>query len=148
MFLKLIHKVSIIFKKRLNLGDTVLQIGANDTITYNGTEYTSNSSGLQYVQTDWKHIPGFTIKTGASYALTKNSNAFINMGYLSRTPQFSNVIDNNSNTFFKEIVNEMILALEGGFNFSNRSFGINLNGYVTNWKNKPFPYGVSVPTEH
>lgn len=132
-------------KRELSLGDTVLQIGANDTINYNGIEYNSNSSGLEYVQTDWKHIPGFTIKTGASYALTKNSNAFINMGYLSRTPQFSNVIDNNSNTFFKEIVNEKIVALEGGYSFSNRSFGINLNGYITNWKNKPFPYGVSVP---
>ena len=69
----------------------------------------------------------------------------MNVGYLSRTPQFSNVIDNNTNTFFKEIVNEKILALEGGYNLAGKAFGINLNGYLTNWKNKPFPYGVSVP---
>jgi len=132
-------------KKELDLGDTILQIGANDTILYNGSEYTANSNDLEYVQTDWKTIPGFTIKTGASYALNEKSNVFMNMGYLSRTPQFSNVIDNNTNTFFKEIVNEKILALEGGYSFAGKSFGINLNGYLTNWKNKPFPYGVSVP---
>ena len=132
-------------KRELDLGDTILQIGANDTINYNGEEYTSNSSGLTNVQTDWKTIPGFTFKSGASYAINDNSNVFMNVGYLSRTPQFSNVIDNNTNTFFKEIVNEKILALEGGYNLAGKAFGINLNGYLTNWKNKPFPYGVSVP---
>jgi outer membrane receptor for ferrienterochelin and colicin len=69
----------------------------------------------------------------------------MNAGYLSRTPQFSNVIDNNTNSFFKEIVNEKILAIEGGYMFSNEKFGINVNGFLTNWKNKPFPFGVQVP---
>lgn len=29
--------------------------------------------------------------------------------------------------------------------YADNKFGINLNGYATNWKNKPFPYGVQVP---
>jgi len=132
-------------KRTLDLGDTVIQVGANDSINYNGQLYTSNSSGLKYVSTDWKFLPGFTFKSGVSYKLDKFSNVYMNLGFLNRTPQFSNVIDNNTNTFFGEILNEQILAAEGGYNYANKVFGINFNAYATNWKNKPFPYGVSVP---
>jgi hypothetical protein len=132
-------------KKVLDLGDTVLRIGAKDTIEYNGQTYTASSSGLEYLQTNWKSIPGATIKAGANYTLNEEMNVFMNLGYLSRTPQFSNVIDNNTNTFFKEIVNEVIQAVELGYTFSNKKIGVNVNGYFTNWKNKPFPFGVSIP---
>ena len=132
-------------KRTLDLGDTVLQVGANDSITYNGQLYTTNSPGLKYVSTDWKFLPGFTFKSGVSYKVNKLSNVYMNLGFLNRTPQFSNVIDNNTNTFFGEILNEKILAAEGGYNYANKVFGINFNAYATNWKNKPFPYGVSVP---
>jgi iron complex outermembrane receptor protein len=132
-------------KRTLDLGDTVIQVGANDSINYNGKLYTSNSSGLKYVSTDWKFLPGFTFKSGVSYKLDKFSNVYMNLGFLNRTPQFSNVIDNNTNTFFGEILNEQILAAEGGYNFANKVFGINFNAYATNWRNKPFPYGVAVP---
>jgi hypothetical protein len=131
-------------KKVLDLGDTVLRIGA-ESVEYNGKIYNTSSPGLEYAQTDWKTIPGATIKVGGSFSLTEYSNVFMNAGYLSRTPQFSNVIDNNTNSFFKEIVNEKILAIEGGYMFSNEKFGINVNGFLTNWKNKPFPFGVQVP---
>lgn len=132
-------------KKVLEVGDTTLRIGANDTIEYNGQTYTASSEGLDYLQTDWKTIPGGTIKAGANYTLNENSNIFLNLGYLSRTPQFSNVIDNNTNTFFLEIKNEIIQAIELGYSYTNKFFGVNVNGYFTNWKNKPFPFGVSVP---
>ncbi|MBM3456772.1 MAG: TonB-dependent receptor [Bacteroidetes bacterium] len=104
-----------------------------------------NSPGLEYQKTDWKFLPGFTLKSGVGYTINERSTAYINIGILNRTPQFSNVIDNNTNTFFGEIVNEQIYAIEGGINTSEKNFGVNLNGYITNWKNKPFPYGVMVP---
>jgi hypothetical protein len=132
-------------KKWLELGDTTLRIGANDTVSYNGQTYTANSPGLVNNHTEWKTIPGATIKAGANYTLNEESSVFVNLGYLSRTPQFSNVIDNNTNTFFKEIKNEIIQAVELGYAFANKRFGVNVNGYFTNWKNKPFPYGVSIP---
>ncbi|MEN9440345.1 MAG: hypothetical protein RLZ33_421 [Bacteroidota bacterium] len=132
-------------KKELQVGDTTLRIGAGDSITYQGQTYTESSKGLEFFQTDWKYLPGMTLKLGGSYKLKKNSIFFVNAGYLSRTPQFSNVIDNNTNTFFREIVNENIYSLEGGYNYANKKFGINVNGYLTNWKNKPFPFGVLVP---
>ena len=132
-------------KRELNLGDTILQFGYGDTITYNGQTYHSYSEGVDYVKTPWKFIPGFTFKEGVCVKLSEFSSVFLNVGYLNRTPMFSNVIDNNYNKFFGVINNEKILAIEQGFSYASRTFGVNINAYVTNWKNKPFPYGVQVP---
>jgi hypothetical protein len=132
-------------KRELNLGDTVLQFGYGDTLTYQGQTYHSQSDGVDYVRTPWKYIPGFTFKTGASYSFVDNASVFVNLGYLNRTPMFSNVIDNNYNKLFGELANEKVLASELGINYAAKHFGVNLNGYFTNWKNKPFPYGVQVP---
>ena len=132
-------------RKVLELSDTTLRIGALDTIQYNGQTYHAGSPGLNFFETEWKYIPGVTVKGGLSYKLNKYQDVYCNLGYLNRTPQFSNVIDNNSNSFFGEIVNEIIYAAEGGYHYSNKHFGVNYNAYFTNWKNKPFPYGVAVP---
>lgn len=132
-------------KKMLEVGDTVLRLGANDTISYQGKTYTASSDGVKDFQTDWKWIPGGTVKAGASYILTENATLFMNFGYLSRTPMFTNVVDNNKNEFFREIKNEKILAVELGYSYANKFFGINVNGYATNWQNKPFPNGLAVP---
>jgi hypothetical protein len=142
-------------KRKLVLDDTVLYLGyseipnttqwVSDSIIYDGKLYTANSPGLEYQKTAWKFLPGFTFKGGASYKLDKFSNVYLNLGYLNRTPQFSNVIDNNTNAFFGEIINEKIQAIEGGYNFANKVFGVNFNAYATNWKNKPMPFGVQVP---
>ncbi|MEY4992282.1 MAG: hypothetical protein RI948_1161 [Bacteroidota bacterium] len=132
-------------RKVLDLGDTVLRIGALDTIQYNGQTYHAGSAGLEYFATDWKYIPGVTVKGGLGYKINKFNDVYFNLGYLNRTPQFSNVIDNNTNSFFGEIVNEIIYAVEGGYHYANKHFGVNYNAYFTNWKNKPFPYGVAVP---
>jgi iron complex outermembrane receptor protein len=140
-------------KRKLELGDTTLYIGYSeigtnwvpDTVVYNGQTYTNDSPGLEYQRTAWKYLPGFTFKSGISYRVNKDINVYTNIGYLNRTPMFSNVIDNNTNKFFGEIVNEKIMAVEGGINYTLKNFGVNINGYATNWKNKPFPYGVAVP---
>ena len=132
-------------KKVLEIGDTTFRIGTGDTIQYQGQTYTSASEGLENDQTDWKFLPGYTLKGGVAYSGDEYSSTYVNLGYLNRTPQFSNVIDNNTNAFFGTFTNELILALEGGMKYADNKFGINLNAYATNWKNKPFPYGVSVP---
>jgi hypothetical protein len=132
-------------EKVLDLGDTILRIGYADTIDYKGTSYDRNSEGLEYFSTGKVWVPGFTFKTGASYTLNEESNVFFNTGYLSRTPMFSNVVDNNENKFFKELVNEKILAFEGGYSYAKKKFGINVNAYATNWQNKPIPFGLAIP---
>ncbi|MGM0479752.1 MAG: TonB-dependent receptor [Bacteroidota bacterium] len=132
-------------KREVHLDDTTLLIGGGDVVDYEGETYHPDHPALEYNQTDWKWVPGFTIKTGANFNVTENSNVFLNLGYLSRTPQYSNVIDNNTNTFFAEILNENIMAAEAGYGYRSKRFSANVNGYYTYWENKPFPYGIAVP---
>ena len=144
-------------KKSMQVGDSLVEIGTHlvlndgklnyvsDTVTLDGVDYTTASEGLQAASTGWKWLFGGTIKAGANFNVTEKSNIFVNLGYLSRTPQFSNVVDNTTNTFFGEILNENIYAFELGYGFRSKKVSINVNGYYTYWQNKPFPYGVSVP---
>lgn len=137
--------IDYFMKKELHDGDTVLYVGANDTINYNGKTYTTDSEELTYNETGWKWLTGYTFKGGVNFNVTEKSNIFLNLGYLNRTPQFSNVIDNNTNSFFAEILNEKIYAVELGYGFRSKKISINTNGYFTMWENKPFPFGVAVP---
>jgi iron complex outermembrane receptor protein len=132
-------------KKVLNLADTTLEIGYADTITHNGQTYDRNSDGVKTHETEWAHKTGFTFKTGANFNLTEKSNIFLNVGYLSRTPQYSNVVDNNYNRLFDTLVNEKIIAFEMGYGFRSKKISLNVNTYFTHWENRPLPFGFSVP---
>ena len=132
-------------KKQLSIGDTTLEIGNNDTILYNGQAYDINSDGLEYNQTDWVKRFGATFKVGANFNVTESSNIFINLGYLSRTPQHANVINNNRNQVFDNLVNEKIIATELGYGYRSKKLSMNVNGYFTMWENRPLPFGLSVP---
>ena len=133
-------------KKELHIDDTIIYIGAKDSaVYYNDRIYTHSSKELKYNQTETLWLTGFTAKAGTNFNVTERSNIFLNVGYLDRTPMFSNVVDNNTNTFFKEIVNERIYAFEAGYGFRHKKVSVNANGYYTMWENKPFPFGVAVP---
>ncbi|RFC54999.1 TonB-dependent receptor [Brumimicrobium aurantiacum] len=132
-------------KRQIQLEDTILYIGGQDVVKYDGEYYHPDHPGLEYNQTEWKVLGGFTAKAGANFNITERMNVFVNAGYLSRTPQFSNVINNEDNQFFEEIANENIIAFEAGYGYRSKRFSGNVNTYYTMWKNKPFPYGVSVP---
>lgn len=133
-------------KKELHVGDTVIFIGAKDApVMYDGKMYTHDSKELRYNQTETKWLVGYTAKGGVNYNMTERSNIFLNVGYLDRTPMFNNVIDNNTNTYFKEILNEKITAFELGYGFKSKKVSVNANAYYTMWENKPFPFGVSIP---
>lgn len=132
-------------RKTLSLGDSIYRIGYGDTINYNGNQYTIDSKEAKYESTGYVWVPGGTIKAGGSYVLGDYSSIFLNAGYLSRTPQFTNVVDNASNEFFGEIGNEIIQAVELGYTFQSKRLAFTVNGYFTNWKNKPFPNGLAVP---
>lgn len=133
-------------KKELHIDDTIIYIGAKDSaVYYNDRIYTHSSKELRNNQTETLWLTGFTAKAGANFNVTERSNIFLNVGYLDRTPMFNNVIDNNTNKFFEEILNERIYAFEAGYGFRHKKVSINANGYYTMWQNKPFPFGVSVP---
>nr|MCD4772960.1 TonB-dependent receptor [Bacteroidales bacterium] len=122
--------------KVLNLNDTTLNISYNTSIEYNGVIYDRNSPGLEFSTTSWKWIPGGTIKGGVNYNLNENMNIFTNMGYISKAPRFNNVFD-YSNTLFREIKNEEIMAFEVGYSYFNSRVTFNFNAYLTKWENKP-----------
>ena len=107
-----------------------------DTIFYNGRAYTMNSEEAKLAETDWKWIPSFTIKTGMNYNFDDFHNAFINLGYISKSPRFNNVYD-YSNQLFRDIQNENVIAAELGYSYRSRLFSANLNSYYTSWQNKP-----------
>ena len=132
-------------KREIHLPDTILYIGGEDVVKYDGEYYHPDHPDLKYNQTEWKLLAGFTAKAGANFNITEKMNVFVNAGYLSRTPQFSNVINNEDNEFFKEILNENIIAFEAGYGYRSKRISANVNGYYTMWENKPFPFGVSVP---
>jgi len=116
----------------------VKQYGSlKDTLyVVNPTDYTINSSQAKYTRTAWKIFPGFTIKGGANYNINSKNNIYVNLGYLSRAPRFSNVFNNNN----QEVVgakNEIVQAVEIGYSLNTKHVSLNVNGYLTNWKNKP-----------
>ncbi len=96
-------------------------------------------------ETDWNYIPGFTVKTGANVNLDEYQNAFMNVGYLSRTPRFDNVF-NNDNEEFLDIRNEEVAAIELGYGLRMGKIAANLNAYATRWNNKPLDNAPSVPS--
>jgi len=127
------------FKKQdLVLSDTVLVevIGINDTINYNGQNYTIESNQARFTETEWQTFPGFTIKTGANWNIDEYNNVFINTGILSKAPRFSNVF-NYDNEVYYNIENEIVKAIEIGYGYRSQNFSINLNAYNTIWENKP-----------
>ena len=104
----------------------------------------SNAPGAKYQSTGWYSRPTFTLKTGFQYKINKNFSVFQNIGYLDKAPQFSQVYTND-NALFQNIQNEKIFSTEIGSSFKSKEFTVNVNAYWTMWKNKPYPYGVSVP---
>jgi outer membrane cobalamin receptor len=114
-----------------------------DTIVHNGVAYTMNSPEARQQETSWKWIRGKTIKLGANYNIDFNNNVFFNIGYISKAPRFNNIYD-YSNNLYRDIENEIVKAVEGGYSFRSRSFSANVNGYFTQWENKPSNGGVTI----
>ncbi len=94
-------------------------------------------------ESNWKWIKGYTIKSGANKNLDEYNNVFFNIGYITRAPRFENVFYYD-NSLFKEIKNENIKAIEGGYSFRSSLFSVNTNLYYTIWENKPKSGGVRV----
>lgn len=109
---------------------------------YNRVDYfkskveNEDTGELEYAHSGWKWIPGYTIKGGGNVNVNEWTNAFMNLGYLNRTPVFSSVIGYD-NEFVKNTQNELITSIELGVKWSKSPWTFNLNGYYTDWQNRP-----------
>ena len=122
----------------LVLEDTtyVQALSYGDTISRDGVNYTVDSKEARATESDWKWIPGYTLKTGFNYNIDEYNNAFMNIGYLEKAPKFGNIFDFD-NQLFANIKNEEVSAIELGHSYNSPRFSTNLNLYHTQWKNKP-----------
>ena len=133
-------------KKDLVLEDTTLVqvLGTHpyygelvsDTINVDGIDYTINSEEAKISSTNWKWIQGYTIKMGANINLDLRNNIFFNTGIISKAPRFNNVYDYD-NKLYRDIKNEIVKAVEGGYSYRSSVFSANSNVYYTIWENKP-----------
>lgn len=104
-----------------------------------------DDSEAQVSEVPWKNIPGFTIKTGVSRTFGENHTVFTNLGYISRTPRFRNVVElGRYNQFFINVENENISSAELGYSYRTYNLSVNINGYYTYWENRPINGGVGV----
>lgn len=124
--------------------DNPIGLAPMDTMYVNGQAIYSGMPGAEYQTTGWYYRPTFTTKAGVKYSITENLSVFLNGGYLDKAPQFNQVY-NNSNERFNTIYNEKIVSIENGWSFKNKKWASNLNLYFTQWKNKPYSGGLSVP---
>ncbi len=130
-------------------GDTVYVLkpisgGYDTTALANATGYTINSSEARAASTKWKIFMGFTVKGGLNYNIDSRNNIFMNLGYLNKAPRFSNVFD-NSNKEYLNTKNEIVQAVELGYSFNSKKVALNVNGYLTYWKNRPMDSPLQVP---
>ena len=88
-------------------------------------------------KSDWKYTPGFTVKTGANYNLSQHSNVFANLGWLSKTREYSYFYIPYTTTFRERLKNELIKSMELGYNYNSPRFSFYLNSYLTYWYNNP-----------
>ena len=110
------------------------------TTFVNATTALSGYNKVDYfVQSEsgWIYKPGFTIKAGANYNLTPQSNVFFNLGYLSKVRSYRYFYKGFSTEFADELDNELIKAVEAGYTYTSPRLSLFLNLYYTRWENKP-----------
>lgn len=98
---------------------------------YNKIDY------FEQAESGWIYKQGFTVKSGANYNLSQQSSVFMNLGYLSRVRAYRYFYKGYSTEFADELDNELVKAIEIGYNYFAQRFSLQLNAYYTRWENKP-----------
>jgi len=98
---------------------------------YNKVDY------FEKAESGWIYKQGFTVKSGANYNISKNSSLFMNLGYLSRVRAYRYFYKGFTTEFADELDNELVKAIELGYNFAAPRYSMQLNAYYTRWENKP-----------
>lgn len=95
---------------------------------------TANGNKLQI---DPDAFTGYQFKGGVSYKVNDALNVYANGGYISQTPNFDRVIDDESFILFDDPQNQEFRSFEGGLTYRLGSdIVINANYYNTLWSNR------------
>ncbi len=98
-------------------------------------DYFNFSPGKQASQ--WVNLPGGNIKTGWGYQINSRNYVYANAGYFSKQPLFKAVFPDGSGiTPQKNLYNEHIYAVEGGYQLAATHWKLCLNAYYTSWQNR------------
>ncbi|MEQ9403662.1 MAG: carboxypeptidase-like regulatory domain-containing protein [Cyclobacteriaceae bacterium] len=113
------------------------------TLSVSNTSYSQierfNTPGNSADETDKVKFFGFQIKGGANYNLTSNHNIFANVGFFSKAPFYRNVfLSRTSNNINENAENEKILSFEIGYGYRKSNLSLNVNAYMTQWKDRSF----------
>lgn len=80
---------------------------------------------------------GYQVKGGVSYKVNDGLNVYANGGYISQTPNFDRVVDDESFVLFDDPKNQTFSSFEGGLTYRIGSdIVINANYYNTLWSNR------------
>ncbi|MDE5974909.1 MAG: TonB-dependent receptor plug domain-containing protein, partial [Muribaculaceae bacterium] len=82
---------------------------------------------------------GGTIKGGANWNIDRNNNIFINGGFISKAPFFSNGVflsSATSNAINPNPKNEKIGSVEVGYGYHSPKFTLAFNAYYTRWMDR------------
>jgi iron complex outermembrane receptor protein len=126
-------------KRDLVLSDTTMRqaLGINDTINYNGQNYTHESEEAEIASTDWVSYWGGTAKAGVNYNITDHMNVFFNGGVFFRPPTITDVYSGSTFSLVQGVGNEFVWGLELGYSVKYPRWAANLNLYRTTWENRP-----------
>lgn len=86
-----------------------------------------------------KNFIGGTVKAGVNYNINRYNNVFVNGGFISRVPFFSNGVflsQATSNVINPNPKNSKIWSIELGYGYHSEVFSLNANLYYTEWLDK------------
>ncbi|MCF8256441.1 MAG: TonB-dependent receptor [Flavobacteriales bacterium] len=126
-------------KRDLFLPDTTMRLalGINDTINYNGQNYTHESEEAEIASMDWVSYWGGTAKAGVNYNINDHMNVFFNGGVFFRPPTINDVYVGSTFSLVQGVGNEFVWGLELGYSVKYPRWAANLNLYRTTWENRP-----------
>lgn len=82
---------------------------------------------------------GYMAKGGANYNFSNNWNAFFNLGYFTKAPNFDAVFPNFNNEDLNiDAENQKIFSAELGVGYRSSNFTANLNVYRTEWLDRTY----------
>ena len=82
---------------------------------------------------------GGTVKMGANFNINSFNNVFLNIGLITKAPQFKNGVfmsANTSNVINNDVKNEKSFSVDLGYGLHNRFISFNANSYLTKWMDK------------